>query len=65
MGFLKNISINLKATEAAAVLIAWVMGITLLGIFGKDSIAYAGMGILGGTGALLIKALGQNINGKK
>ena len=36
MDFLKNISVNLKATGPAAILVSLVICITLLGIFGES-----------------------------
>lgn len=59
MEFLKNISINLKASGPAAVLISWVVGVTLLGILGEGEITSKAMSVLSVTGALLIAVLGH------
>ena len=59
MDFLKNVSINLRATGPSAVLIAWILGITLLGIFGNKDIAILGITALMIFGGLLISVLGQ------
>ena len=59
MNFLKNIIINIKATGPAAVLISWVLGVALLGIFGKGEIASHGMNVLSTAGVLFILILTQ------
>jgi len=59
--FLKNIIVNLKATGPAAVLIAWVLGVTLLGIFGNGEIASHGMSALYVFGIMLVMILGQKV----
>ncbi|MDE2222951.1 MAG: hypothetical protein KGK03_07755 [Candidatus Omnitrophica bacterium] len=53
MEFLKNIIVNLKVTGPAAVLIAWVIDVVILGLFGKGEIASRAMGILAGAGGVL------------
>jgi hypothetical protein len=61
MEFLKNIAVNLKATGPAAVLIALIGGITLLGLFGQGEMARSALNILAfATGALGL-ALAQRI----
>jgi hypothetical protein len=59
MDFLKNIAINLKATGPAAVLIAWVLGVTCIAIFGNGPVAEKGMSALYISGGLLILTLGH------
>jgi hypothetical protein len=61
MDFLKNIVVNLKATGPSAVLIAWIIGITLLGIFGDGEIAKKAVNYLGILGGILVVVLGQRI----
>lgn len=58
MEFLKNISINIKATGPSAVLITWIMSLTLLGIFGGDSSRIV-IGILSSFGIVYIGAMAQ------
>ena len=59
MDFLKNISINLKATGASAVLITWLLCITAIGLFGSRTLAYYVAGGLLSVGVILIGALAQ------
>jgi len=60
MDFFKNISLNLHATGPAAVMIVWILRMTLLGLFGNSSnLGTVALGLLGGTGALIIRALGH------
>jgi hypothetical protein len=61
MDFLKNISINLKATGASAVLITWLLCITALGLFGSGTLAMFVAGALASVGVVLIGALAQKI----
>lgn len=61
MDFLRNLFINLKATGPAAVIIAWVIGVTLLGIFGNGDIASRAMSVLNVGGVILILTLCQKI----
>lgn len=53
MEIIKNIVINLRATGLFAVLAIWCLSIAAIGIFGKGSLAYAALGILAGSGALI------------
>lgn len=57
MEFLKNITLNLKATGPAAVLISLIGGITLLGLFGEGEMAQAALYILAFNIGLLGLAL--------
>jgi hypothetical protein len=59
MDFLKNISINLKATGASAVLITWLLCITAIGLFGSGTLANFIAGGLISIGVILIGALAQ------
>lgn len=59
MEFLKNIAVNLQATGPAAVVIAWMICITLLGLFGSGTTASMAIIILCITGSALITSLGQ------
>ena len=58
-GFLKNIALSIRATGPAAVLVSWVLCITILGIFGQGEIASTAMSTLSLLGGLLIVILGQ------
>lgn len=44
--FMKNIAVNLRATGPAAVLIALIAGITILGLFGDGPMAKSALSIL-------------------
>jgi hypothetical protein len=59
--FLKNIVVNLRATGPAAVLIAWLVCITALGLYGSGSLAGMALSGLILLGAALIGALGQSV----
>jgi hypothetical protein len=61
LDFLKNISINLKATGASAVLVTWLLCVTAIGLFGSGGLAMFVAGALAGFGAIFIGALGQKI----
>ena len=62
MEFLKNIAINLKATGPAAVIIAWILGITAVGVFGQGEIAMKALSSLYIVGPLLIIVMGQKVS---
>jgi len=62
MDFLKNIAINLKATGPAAVIITWIIGITLVGVLGQGEIASKALNALNIVGPLLIIVLGQRVS---
>ena len=64
MDWLKNITVNLKATGPAAVLIALIVGITVLGIFGEGDKAGAALSILGFMAGALGIALAQRTGGE-
>ena len=58
MDFLKNITINLKATGNAAVLIAWMLCFTALAILAPT--ATFPLGMMGAMGILLVSAFGHS-----
>lgn len=62
MEFLKNIAINLKATGPAAVIIAWILGITAVGVFGQGETAMKALSSLYIVGPLLIIVMGQKVS---
>jgi hypothetical protein len=57
--FLKNLVVNLHATGPAAVLVAWVIAVAAVGIFGTGTISLVALLCLWSTGGLLIVALGS------
>jgi hypothetical protein len=59
--FLKNIVVNLRATGPAAVLIAWLVCIAALGLYGSGSLAGMALAGLLALGTALIGALGQSV----
>ena len=59
MDFLKNLSINLKATGPSAVLIVWLICLTVLGLYGNSSSASYVIGGFIGFGVIFIGALGS------
>ena len=56
--FLANLAVNLQATGPAAVLIAWMVCLTLLGLYGNSENAGRVITFLGLLGIPLIAALG-------
>jgi hypothetical protein len=59
--FLRNIAINLRATGPAAVIIAWIIGIALVGVFGQGEVASKALSALSFAGPMIIIILGQNV----
>lgn len=57
MEFLKNIALNLKATGPAAVMIVWVICVTLLGLFGSGEMAGKSFGLLAFFGGAVLISL--------
>jgi len=57
MDFLKNIAINLKATGPAAVIIVWLLCITILGLFGDSDTASRSLGLLAFFGGAVLVSL--------
>jgi uncharacterized membrane protein len=56
--WLGNVVLNLQAAGPAAVMIVWIICITLLGIFAGDgSTARSAVTFMGGVGAVLVVAL--------
>ena len=62
MRLLSNIAVNLHATGPAAVLVAWIACVTLLGLFGTGPLAKAAIGILSVVGGVLVAALGSQVD---
>lgn len=61
MEFLKNIALNLKATGPAAVLIVWIICVTLLGLFGSGEMASKSFGLLAFFGGAVFFALASKL----
>lgn len=59
MTLLSNIVVNLTATGTAAVLIALIGAITLLGLFGHGALANTALGALVLAMGILVLALAQ------
>jgi hypothetical protein len=57
MEFFKNIALHLQATGPAAVIIVWILCITLVGIFGNGPIATMAMGLLAFAGGAVMIGL--------
>ena len=53
----RNVAVNLKASGLQAVVIAWVAGMTLLGIFGTGQVAAFGLAILAVFGFYMVIVL--------
>lgn len=58
MEFFKNISMNLKAKGPAAVVISWMLCMTILGLFGDGEFAGRAMIALTAFGGALMASLG-------
>ena len=59
---LKNLAKNLRANALAAVIIAWLASVTLLGLFGGESqSAPAAIGLLAFAGVTLLAALSRKV----
>ena len=54
-------AISLRASGPAAVIIAWVLGVTALGIYGNADLGKQALSSLGIVGGLLIVVLGQRV----
>lgn len=57
MRILARIVVNLRAAGPAAVLVAWIICVTLLGLFVEGPLAKTAVGILSGVGSVLVAAL--------
>ena len=64
MNFFKNITVNLKAKGPAAVLIVWMICLTMIALFGESRTADSVVGFLGGIGVMIIFSLGRNSEGE-
>ena len=53
----KNLAVNLKATGPATVLVAWIAGVVVLGIFGTGESADRAFGLLAIAGGLILITL--------
>ena len=62
MDFFKNLTLNLKATGPAAVLIVWMLCLTCLALYGESSATHIVIGILAGFGLAVLRALGSDNN---
>lgn len=60
MEFFKNVAVNIKATGPAAVLVAWVGAVTILGVLGTGAIASSALFLL----AMFIGTVGAALGGK-
>jgi hypothetical protein len=58
---LRNISISLRATGPAAVLIVWMLCFTAVTLFGSGGLAGYAQGFLGGFGIFLLTVLAQTV----
>jgi len=61
MDYLKNISLNLRATGPAAVLIVWLVCITAVGLFGDCGLARAAFAALAIAGGVILMAFTQKL----
>ena len=59
--FLKNVAVNLQATGAAAVLIAWLLAVVVITLWAEPTQARYAFGLLGFFGGALFVILGQRI----
>jgi hypothetical protein len=57
MRILARIVVNLRAAGPAAVLVAWIICVTPLGLFGEGPLAKTAVGILSVAGGVLVAAL--------
>jgi len=57
MDFLKNLTINLKATGPAAIIATWILLITAVGLFGSGELANSAMSVLAVAGGMILIAL--------
>lgn len=61
MEFLKNIALNLKAMGPAAVMIVWIICVTLLGLFGSSEMAPKSFYLLAFFGGAVLLALANKV----
>jgi len=53
----KNLSVNLRATGPAAVIIVWIIAVTWIAIFGQGELASRGLTILTVAGGMILFVL--------
>ena len=61
MTFLSNITMNLRARGPAAVLITWIICITLVGLFGSGPVATSVVSVLSLFGIVFITSLAGKV----
>lgn len=54
-----NIAIHLQATGPAAVMIAWILAVTLLGLYGTGYMASAALTVLILAGGVIMRSLAE------
>jgi hypothetical protein len=59
MNFLNNFALNLRATGPAAVIIAWMVCVTLLGLFGTGTSVIMALSVLSIAGGFMFASLGK------
>ncbi len=57
MGFVKNLALNLKSNGPAAMVIVWLVCITLLGLYGEGQMASAAFALLALFGGVILAVL--------
>ncbi|WP_143711338.1 hypothetical protein [Magnetococcus marinus] len=57
--WLKNISVNIRATGPAAVIIVWIIAVTVLGIWGEGGHASYAQGMLNFCGGIILVVLAK------
>jgi hypothetical protein len=60
MDFLKNIIINLQATNVSAVMCTWILAVMMLGLFGTSALADHALTVFLVIGAAFLGGLAQN-----
>lgn len=53
----KNVSVNIKAAGPAAVIIAWLVCVTVVGLFGEGGLAESALTFLGIAGGIILTSL--------
>jgi hypothetical protein len=61
MNWLQNISLNLRASGPAAILMSWIIGVAALGLFGNGELAENAMITLQVGGGMMIIVLAQKV----
>lgn len=57
MNVFKNLAVNLKAKGPAVVIISWIAGVTLLGLYGNGEMADKAFSLLAFAGGAILTAL--------